>query len=121
MRILIAIMVLMLAPMATAGEFILGPAAIFSGEATMLTAEIAPNVCAASEVSQAAVGIASTDVVTMSFQSDPSGAAGYGAGAVDGLVIYGYPGSDVVLFKVCNVTATAITPGAMTINWQVAK
>ena len=57
MRILIAIMVLMLAPMATAGEFILGPAAVFSGEATMLTAEIAPNVCAASEVSQAAVGI----------------------------------------------------------------
>ena len=92
-----------------------------SGDAVMLTAEIAGNACAASEVSKSAVGIASTDVVTLGFQSDPSLVAGYGAGAADGLVIYGYPGSDVALFKVCNVTASPITPGAMTINWQVVK
>ena len=76
----------------------------------MLTAEIAANACAASEVSSAAVGILATDVVAMSFQSDPSAVTGYGSGSADGLVIYGYPGTDVALFKVCNVTATAITP-----------
>lgn len=121
MKILIAIMVLILAPVATAGEFVLGPAAVFSGEATMLTVAIGANACAASEVSAPAIGVLSTDVVSMSFQSDPSTVTGYGSGAADGLVVYGYPGSDVVLFKVCNVTGTSITPGAMTINWQVAK
>ncbi len=96
-------------------------ATMLSGTAVMLTAEIAANACAASEVSSAAVGILATDVVAMSFQSDPSAVTGYGSGSADGLVIYGYPGTDVALFKVCNVTATAITPAAMTINWQVVN
>ena len=96
-------------------------ATMLSGTAVMLTAEIAGNACAAAEVSSAAVGILATDVVAMSFQSDPSAVTGYGSGSADGLVIYGYPGADVALFKVCNVTATAITPAAMTINWQVVN
>jgi hypothetical protein len=96
-------------------------ATMLSGTAVMLTAEIAGNACAAAEVSSAAVGILATDVVAMSFQSDPSAVTGYGSGSADGLVIYGYPGADVALFKVCNVTATAITPAAITINWQVVN
>ena len=107
-------------------------ATMIVGTAAMLTAEIAGNACTAAEVSSAAVGILATDVVTMSLRYvmlggyppesyDPSEVTGYGSVSADGLVIYGYPGADVALFKVCNVTATAITPAAMAINWHVVN
>ena len=103
---LISVVLLLMMPTASsiADEILWGRASGLSGTATMAVIAIGPNACAAAEVSVPALGILPTDVVSIGFQSDPSAVDGYGNSATDGLVIYAYPGTNVALFKVCNVT-----------------
>jgi hypothetical protein len=89
-----------------------------SGTASLGTSEIAAGACA-SVVTVAASGVASTDVVLASFNSDPSGDTGYVPGA--SLDIRPYPTTNNVNFKVCNGTGEAITPSARTLNWRVVR
>jgi hypothetical protein len=97
---------------------------------------IAANECSA-EINQSAPGVELTDVVVVSFNSDPTGTAaisggavtsatGFGPGATDGLAIYAYPrdigGNGFIGFKVCNMTSASITPGAdLTVNYRVSR
>lgn len=84
-----------------------------------------------------APGVELTDVVEISYNSDPTGTPEFGSGAAttptgfgpdatDGLAIYAYPkdisGNKFIAFKVCNMTSSPIIPGAdVTINYRVTR
>lgn len=101
-----------------------GPAiaemAALNGTAALGTALIASGACA-SVVTVAATGIATTDVVSWGFNGDVSGVDGYRPLTTGALSIYAYPTAGNVNFKVCNPTASSITPGAVTLNWNVVR
>lgn len=95
---------------------------IAAGTATLGTSAIASGACA-TVVTVTATNVVTTDVASFGYNGDPTAVAGYGAsstGAV--LTVYPYPGSGNVNVKVCNSTASSITPGsALTINWRVTR
>jgi hypothetical protein len=91
---------------------------IASGTAALGTALIASNACA-TVVTVAATGTLATDNVMADFNADPTGTTGYLPGAM--LTVVKYPTSGNVNFKVCNNTASGITPAAVTLNWRVVR
>lgn len=94
---------------------------IASNTSALGTSSISANSCA-TVVTTTATGTATTDVIIWTPNADIEGVNGYGVGASgDGLVIYAYPTSNNVNFKVCNATGSAITPGAVTLNWRVMR
>lgn len=94
---------------------------IASGTAAMGTSAIASGACA-TVVTATATGTATTDVITVGFNGDPTAVTGYGASATGAvLTIYPYPTTNTANFKVCNSTANSITPGALTLNWKVVR
>jgi hypothetical protein len=93
---------------------------IASGTAALGTSAIASAACA-TVVTVAATNVATTDVVMASFNSDPTAVTGYIPSTSGMLTIFGYPTSGNVNFKVCNNTGGSITPGAITLNWRVAR
>jgi hypothetical protein len=63
-----------------------------------------------------------TDVLTASFQGDPTGATGYIPSTSGMLTIFLFIApAGTVNFKVCNNTSASITPGAITLNWRVVR
>jgi hypothetical protein len=94
---------------------------VANGTAAMGTSAITSGSCA-TVVTVSATGVATTDVITVGFNTDPTAITGYGASAT-GLVltIYPYPTANNVNFKVCNSTASSITPSALTLNWKVVR
>lgn len=93
---------------------------IASGTATLGASSISSGACA-TVVTVSATGVTTTDVVSPGWQGDPSAVTGYIPSTSGGLIIYPYPTANNVNFKVCNPTASSITPGALTINWQVLR
>jgi hypothetical protein len=93
---------------------------IASGTASMPTSSIASGACS-SAVTVAATGVATTDVIQATPNTDPTAVTGYAPSASGSLYIVAYPTANNVNFKVCNNTAAAITPAALTINWRVAR
>lgn len=93
---------------------------IASGTQALGTSEIASGACA-SAASTAATGVATTDVINWGFNGDPTSTTGYSASANGMLTIIAYPTSGYVNFKVCNNTAAAVTPGAITLNYNVLR
>jgi len=93
---------------------------VATGTASLGTSAISSGTCA-TVVTVAATGVATTDVITATFNSDPSVITGYGPSASGSLFIQSYPTSNNVNFNVCNNTAGSITPGAATLNWRVAR
>ena len=91
-----------------------------SGTSAMGTSAISSGTCA-TVVSTAATGTATTDVVHWGFNGDPTGVTGYAPSANGMLTIMAYPTSGYVNYKVCNNTASSITPGALTLNWRVIR
>jgi hypothetical protein len=94
---------------------------IASGTATLGTSAISSGSCA-SAVSVAGSGILTTDTIKYTPNADPTGVTGYGVsstGAV--LTVYAYPTAGYVNFKVCNSTSSSITPGSMTLNYEVTR
>ena len=89
-----------------------------TGTQALGTAEIAASACA-SVATTSATGVATTDVIDWGFNGDPTSTTGYTAGAM--LTIIAYPTANNVNFKVCNNTAAAITPSAVTLNWRVRR
>ncbi len=85
----------------------------------MGTSSISANSCA-TVVTTTATGTASTDAISYSPNADISSVTGYGV-STDGLIIYPYPTSNNVNWRVCNATGTSITPGAVTLNWRVTR
>jgi hypothetical protein len=92
---------------------------IASGTAALGTSEIASGACA-TVVTETASGVATTDVVNWGFNADVTSITGYNP-STGVLVIYAYPTANNVNFKVCNLTDGAITPAAVTLNWDVMR
>jgi hypothetical protein len=90
------------------------------GTVALGTSAIASATCATA-VTAAATAVLSTDVVTASFNGDPTGVNGYIPITTGMLTIVVYPTVGNVNFRVCNNTATPITPGALTLNWRVIR
>jgi hypothetical protein len=93
---------------------------IAAGATAMGTSAIASAACA-TVVTATATNTATTDVVTASFNGDPTAVTGYVPSTNGMLTIFVYPTSGNVNFKVCNNTGASITPGAITLNWRVVR
>lgn len=94
---------------------------VFAGTAALGTSAITSGACA-TVVTVTATGVASTDVVTPSYNVDPTAVTGYGASATGAVLsIYAYPTSGNVNVKVCNSSANSITPSALTLNLLVTR
>jgi len=91
-----------------------------SGTAALGTSEIAANGACATAITVAATGIATTDVILWTPNADITGVTGYDPTGGQ-LQIFPYTTAGNVNFKVCNPTASAITPGAVTLNWRVIR
>jgi len=98
---------------------------IASGTVALATAAIASGACATAVTGTATAGnaanILTTDIVTTSFNGDPTGVVGYQPLTTGMLTIIPYPTAGAANFKVCNITNASITPGAITLNWRVAR
>lgn len=93
---------------------------IASGTAALGTSLINSGACATA-VTVAATGVATTDTLQASFNSDPTGVLGYQPSVNGMLVVIPYPTANNVNFRVCNNTSSGITPGAITLNWRVVR
>jgi len=93
---------------------------IASGSKALATSSISSEMCSTAQTFTA-TGTLTTDIVSWSFNSDPTAVTGYAPLTAGGLVVYAYPTSDTVNFKVCNPTSGSITPGALTLNLQVSR
>ena len=94
---------------------------IASGTAALGTAAIASG-ASATVVTVAATGVVTTDEIIWCFNSNPNGVTGYNAASTTGcLTITVYPTANNVNFLVSNSTTASITPGALTLNWQVVR
>jgi len=98
---------------------------IASGTATLGTGAITSGTCAAAVNGTATQGsvanVLASDVITAGFNGDPTGVTGYIPATTGMLTIIPYPSAGAVSFKVCNNTSGSITPGAITLNWRVAR
>lgn len=95
---------------------------VASGTVVLDTDAIASGDCDTSDTGITATNVLSSDVVSWSFVGDVSGVTGYNPVTTGGLMIYHYTGADSVSFKVCNPTASSITPSsAVTLNWNVVR
>jgi hypothetical protein len=97
-----------------------GVSLIANGAATLGTSSIASGACA-SVVTVTASGVATTDDIIADFNADPTSTTGYIPSSSGMLAIIKYPTSSNVNFKVCNNTASPVTPGAVTLNWRVTR
>lgn len=94
---------------------------IASGTSALGTSAISSG-AAATLITTSATGVATTDVITWGFNTDPNAVTGYDAKSTSGcLVITAYPTANNVNFLVSNPTAGSITPGALTLNWRVVR
>jgi hypothetical protein len=93
---------------------------VASGTSALGTGAIASGACA-SAVTTTATGTATTDVIGWGFNGDPTAVTGYIPSTSGMLTIIAYPSTNNVSFKVCNNTSASITPGAITLNWRVAR
>lgn len=97
-----------------------GTVTIASGTATLGTTAIPASTCAAA-VAVTANGVLTTDAIIVSYRSDPTIATGFSPATTGSLVIYPFPTSNFVSFKVCNKTASSVTPSAATLNFKVVR
>lgn len=93
---------------------------IASGAKALATSAISSAACSSAQTATA-TGTLTTDVVTASFNGDPTAVTGYVPLTAGMLTIIVYPTADTVNFKVCNNTSSSITPGAITLNWRVSR
>ena len=93
---------------------------VASGTAALGTSLIGSGACA-TVVTVAATGVLTTDAIEWTPNADISGVTGYAPVTTGALSIYPYPTANNANFKVCNPTASGITPGAVTLNWRVPR
>ncbi len=93
---------------------------IASGSKALDTDAIASGACD-TLATTSATGVASTDVVTFSANADITAVTGYAPVTTGGLAVYAWPTSNTINWKICNPTASSVTPGAVTLNWRVVR
>lgn len=98
-----------------------GPTQTIASGATAMGAGAISSATCATVVTATATGTATTDVLTASFNGDPTAVTGYVPLTAGMLTIIAYPTANTANFKVCNNTSSSITPGAITLNWRVVR
>lgn len=93
---------------------------IASGAKALATTGISSAACSSAQT-DTATGTATTDAIIATFNGDPTAVTGYIPLTAGMLTIIAYPTANTVNFKVCNNTASLITPGAITLNWRVVR
>ena len=93
---------------------------IASGTSALGTSAISSGACA-TVVTTTATNTATTDVVLVGFNGDPTAVTGYAPSANGMLTIISYPTANNINHKVCNNTGSSVTPGAITLNWRVVR
>lgn len=96
-----------------------GVTKIASGATALHTAAIATTAC--DDTTATATGALTTDILDASFAADPTAVTGYVPATTGGLQIYFFTTLGTAHFKVCNPTSGTITPGAVTLNWEVQR
>jgi hypothetical protein len=92
---------------------------VASGSTALHTALIATTAC--DTTSATATGALTTDQIIPTFNADVTAVTGYAPLTTGALTIYIFLTAGNVNFRVCNPTAGSITPGAVTLNWQVTR
>jgi len=94
---------------------------IASGTATLTSpGPLATQACSAA-FTVTATGVLTTDAIVWTPNGDISGTGGYAPLTTGGASIYPYPTANAVNFKVCNPTASTLSPSTITLNWRVAR
>lgn len=93
---------------------------VASGTLALGTSAISSGACATA-VTSTATGTLSTDVVSASFNGDPTAITGYVPATSGMLTIILWPSSNLISAKACNNTASSITPGAVTLNYAILR
>lgn len=98
---------------------------IASGSLSLDVSTVAPSTCQKVQNgkinSTAAPGVLPTDVVRLSPKGSLQKVSGYALTPAGSLSLSAYAADGLVSVDVCNPTAAAITPGALTVNWQVQR
>lgn len=93
---------------------------VASGTLALTTTAIGSAACTAAQTATA-TNATTSDVVLWTFASDPTAVTGYAAVTTGMLTIIPYATTNLATVKVCNLTASSITPGAITLNWRVVR
>lgn len=93
---------------------------IASGTKALATGAISSGSCTSAQTATA-TGTQTTDTLMADFNADPTGVTGYAPVTTGMLTIIKYPTADTANFKVCNLTASSITPGSITLNFRVVR
>jgi hypothetical protein len=88
-------------------------AAIANVTITLPTTAIAATTCTSASTTTM-TGLATTSAFMTAFATDPSAVTGWGSAG--GLSWVAWPTANTLNWRVCNVTASSITPGAMSLN-----
>lgn len=92
---------------------------VATGTITLSTAGLTGNTCTAAQTATA-TGAATTDVLDISFASDPTSTTGFAPPA--SLAVYPYVTTNTANVKVCNNTSVSVTLGAaLVLNWRVRR
>lgn len=102
------------------GSFYNTPQTVSSGAKALATSAIGTGACSSAQTATA-TGTLTTDRIVFVPNADPTGVTGYAVSGTGSLYIWAYPTADTVNFKVCNNTSGSLTPGALTLNWQVVR
>jgi hypothetical protein len=94
-----------------------------TGTTALATSSIGSGACqavtAGSVNSSAATGATTASKIVWTPAASLQGVTGYHVSTSGALSIDAYPTAGYVNFNVCNWTAGSITPGALTLNWEV--
>jgi hypothetical protein len=101
--------------------FFAGTIPVANGSSALGTSAISSGACASAVTGTATGATASTDNIVADFSVDPTSTTGYSPSSSGMLTIIKYVTSNTVNFKVCNNTGGSITPGAVTLIWQVVR
>lgn len=94
---------------------------IANNTTAMPTTAVAANACDAAATTGTATGAATTDAAEVTYAADPTGVTGYGGGTAGGITIRVWITANTINFKRCNETGSSITPGALSLNWRIAR
>lgn len=94
------------------------PTIIASGTIALGTSAVSAGACGSAATSTA-TGAVSTDTIQIGFNGDPTATTGYLPTAM--LTLVPYPTTNTVNVKQCNLTASSITPSALTLNWKIMR
>lgn len=93
---------------------------VAKGTLALATSAISSAACTSAQT-LTATGVVTTDIVLASFNGDPTAVTGYVPLTAGMLTIIVYPTANTINVKVCNLTSSSITPGAITLNLSAVR